>query len=84
MFENARVVELLQEPGMTCFQLAQKVQCFKRDEDALRIIDAGGFYINYQKVTNINEAIVPGIHVLPNNLTILRTGKKTYHIVKWV
>lgn len=52
--------------------------------DAGRIIKAGGFYLNQKRVTNIEEVIVPGIHILKNGLTLLRVGKRNYYIVKWV
>lgn len=52
--------------------------------DAGRIIKAGGFYLNQGRVTNIDEVIVPGIHVLKNGITLLRVGKRNYYIVKWV
>lgn len=83
VFEGANVVEILSEPGITVYELAKKANCFKTDHDAQRIIAAGGFYINYQKITNLNEVIVPGIHILSNNVSLLRVGKKTYHIVRW-
>lgn len=83
VFEGATIVDVLSEPGITVYELAKKAKCFKTDNDAERIITAGGFYINYQKITNLNEVIVPGIHILSNNLSLLRVGKKTYHIVRW-
>lgn len=83
VFEDATIVDVLSEPGITVYELAKKAKCFKTDNDAERIITAGGFYINYQKITNLNEVIVPGIHILSNNLSLLRVGKKTYHIVRW-
>lgn len=83
-FGGAKVSELYPQPGLTSYELAMKINCFKTDRDALRIIPAGGFYINHSKVTNVNEVITPGIHILPNNLTIVRVGKKTYHVVKWL
>lgn len=82
--EGATVVELLAEPGINVYELAMKANCFKTTHDARRIIEAGGFYINYQKITNTEEAIVPGIHILSNNISLLRVGKKTYHIVRWL
>lgn len=84
VFEDATIVEVLCEPGLTIYELARKAKCFKTDRDAQRIITAGGFYINYQRITNLDEVIVPGIHILSNNLSLLRVGKKTYHIVKWL
>lgn len=40
--------------------------------------------MNQSRVTNIEEVIVPGIHILKNGLTLLRVGKRNYYIVKWV
>ncbi|KAL0109397.1 hypothetical protein PUN28_014459 [Cardiocondyla obscurior] len=83
VFEGATIVDVLGHPGITVYELAKKVNCFKSDNDAERIITAGGFYVNHQKITNLNEVIVPGIHILSNNTSLLRVGKKTYHIVRW-
>lgn len=84
IFQGASLVEILPEPGMTTLQLSLKAKCFPDQTNAIRIISAGGFYINHQKVQNIEEIITPGIHILQNNLTMIRVGKKTYHIVKWL
>ncbi|CAK9803164.1 Tyrosine--tRNA ligase, mitochondrial [Anthophora quadrimaculata] len=84
VLEGATIVELLAEPGINVYELAMKASCFKTNSDAKRIIEAGGFYINYQKITNTNEVIVPGIHILSNNISLLRVGKKTYHVVRWL
>lgn len=84
VFEGAQVKELPVEPGITAYDLAMKINCFKSENDAKRIIPAGGFYINYNKILNVNEVLTPGIHILPNNLTLVRVGKKTYHVVKWL
>lgn len=83
VFQGATIVDILSQPGITVYELAKKAKCFKTDSDAERIITAGGFYINYQKITNLNEVLVPGIHILSNNVSLLRVGKKTYHIVRW-
>lgn len=84
ILEGATIVELLSEPGINIYDLAMKANCFKTDHDARRIITAGGFYINNQKVTNLAEVVVPGIHILSNNISLLRVGKKTYHVVRWL
>jgi len=42
--------------------------------DAVRIISAGGVYINGSRVTNANLIISPDRHKLPNNLTLIRVG----------
>ncbi|KAL2726692.1 hypothetical protein V1478_006970 [Vespula squamosa] len=84
VFEGATVVDILGEQGLTVYELVTQAKCFKSDHDARRIISAGGFYINYAKITNLNEVLVPGIHILSNNVTLLRVGKKSYHIVRWI
>jgi hypothetical protein len=43
--------------------------------DAVRIISAGGFYINYQRVSKIDEVLTEAVHILPNNVTLIRVGK---------
>ncbi|XP_077294361.1 tyrosine--tRNA ligase, mitochondrial [Arctopsyche grandis] len=83
-FEGAPVIELVPEPGMTVLDLAMKAKCFLTESYAMRIIKAGGFYINYQKVTNFQEVLVESSHILPNKITVMRVGKKNYSIVKWL
>jgi len=47
---------------------------FLSSEDAYRIISAGGFYINHQRITNIDEIVTLSIHILPNNISLVRVG----------
>ncbi|XP_044758945.1 tyrosine--tRNA ligase, mitochondrial [Coccinella septempunctata] len=84
IFQGATIVELLPEPGQSILDLAMKVQCFPRIEDAVRIISAGGFYINQQKANNPNEILNNNVHRLSNNVSLLRVGKKNYYVVKWI
>lgn len=53
-------------------------------DDAIRIISAGGFYINQQRVNNPSEVLNQNVHRLKNDVTLLRVGKKNYYIVKWI
>ncbi|XP_053975409.1 tyrosine--tRNA ligase, mitochondrial [Hylaeus volcanicus] len=84
LLEGAPLVDILSETSLSVYDLAMKANCFKTEHDARRIISAGGFYINYQKITNAEEILVPGIHILSNNVTLLRVGKKNYYVVRWV
>lgn len=52
--------------------------------DAIRIITAGGFYVNQKRSQNVAELVTQGIHVLKNGLTLLRVGKRNFYIVKWL
>lgn len=52
--------------------------------NAVRIMLAGGFSINQSRCQNIAEVIVPTVHILPNNHTLLRVGKRNYYIINWL
>ena len=82
LLDGATVVQVFAEPGINVYELAMKAKCFKTSHDARRIIKGGGFYINYQRITNTEEVIVSGIHILSNNISLLRVGKRTYHIIR--
>lgn len=84
MFSEACYQRLLFEAGMTALDMANKIGCFASERDALRIMDAGGFYVNGFRVTNPDEVMVPEQHVLPNKVTLVRVGKKNYHVVEWL
>lgn len=82
-FQGATIVDILTEPGMSILQLAIKAKCFPTETDAVRIINAGGFYINQKRVQNIAEVITTGIHILRNGVSLLRVGKRNFYIVRW-
>ncbi|CAG9827532.1 unnamed protein product [Diabrotica balteata] len=84
IFSGATIVEILPEAGQSILDLAMKAKCFPTKQDAVRIISAGGFYINHQKVNNPSEVINLSIHRLKNNSTLLRVGKRNYYIIKWI
>jgi len=84
IFNGATVVELMLTPGTTVLQMAIKAKCFLTDRDACRIISAGGFYVNHQRITNIDEIVTFAIHILPNKISLVRVGKRNYWIIKWI
>ncbi|XP_023304366.2 tyrosine--tRNA ligase, mitochondrial [Lucilia cuprina] len=81
---GATLVEMLAEPDMNMLKMAMKAKCFPTEADAIRIITAGGFYVNQKRCQNIAEIVTQGIHVLKNGLTLLRVGKRNFYIVKWL
>lgn len=52
--------------------------------DAMRVISAGGFYLNQVRISNPGEVVIPTVHRMENNITLLRVGKKNYYVVKWL
>ena len=69
--------------GTSILDLATMIGCFKHERDAMRIIGAGGFYVNTVRITNIEEMVIHGKHIMANNLTVVRVGKKNHYIVEW-
>ncbi|XP_077979505.1 tyrosine--tRNA ligase, mitochondrial-like [Glandiceps talaboti] len=84
LFHEAPSTLLTLEPGITVLDLGRRVNCLPSGDRAEQIIEDGGFYINYRKVTNPKQVLLQGEHILKNDLTLLRVGKKNYHIVQWV
>ncbi|CAH1100266.1 unnamed protein product [Psylliodes chrysocephalus] len=84
LFHGATIVEILPEAGQSILDLTMKVGCFPTKQDATRIISAGGFYINQQRVNNPSEVINLDVQRLKNNISLLRVGKRNYYIVKWL
>ncbi|KAK9508964.1 hypothetical protein O3M35_006393 [Rhynocoris fuscipes] len=84
IFRGAPIIEILLRPGITVKQLALGAKCFLTESDADRIINAGGFYINHNRTKNPEEILTLGVHILPNDVSLLRVGKKNYWIVKWL
>ena len=83
IFTGAPFLQRLFSPGMSVLDLANKVGCFRTEKDAVRIIRAGGFYINMVRVDNTEEILTHGKHIMGNGLTVIRVGKKNYYIVEW-
>ncbi|XP_045212401.2 tyrosine--tRNA ligase, mitochondrial-like [Mercenaria mercenaria] len=83
LFHNAPTKDLPIQHDMTVLNLVMKSKTFDREVDAIRIIKAGGIYINHARVTEPDFLLTFGQHILPNNITLLRIGKKNYHIIRW-
>lgn len=84
VFAGAKKCELLLQPGTTTLEVALRAGCFTNERDAVRIISEGGFYINHQRVTKTDEVLTQSAHILPNNVTLIRVGKKNYYVVRWL
>jgi len=83
IFAQAPHLKFLSSPTVSVLDLAKKLQFFKNEKDAVDTISKGGFYLNQIRRSRIDEILVPGIHILPNDLTLVRVGKRNYFIVEW-
>ncbi|XP_052768093.1 tyrosine--tRNA ligase, mitochondrial-like [Mya arenaria] len=84
LFHSAPTTSLILEHGTTLLDLLMKIRSFDREVDADRVTREGGVYINKVRVTDPSIALTLGEHILPNNITLLRIGKKSYHVVRWI
>lgn len=83
LFVNAPTTDLLLQHDMTVLDLVMKSKSFDREVDAIRLIKEGGIYLNHARVTEPDYLLTFGQEILPNNITLLRIGKKRYHIIRW-
>jgi len=83
IFGTKELTTLFLEPGeTTVLDVAMKASCFASERDAIRIMKSGGFHINNERADAPN-AEISDKHILSNNTSLLRVGKKRYYIVKW-
>lgn len=84
LFNNVPCTRMVQEAGLTLLDVCMRCKCFSHEDDAQRIIDLGGVYVNHGRVSNADTVLLPGLHILANNITLLRIGKKNHYIVEWL
>ncbi|XP_071489885.1 tyrosine--tRNA ligase, mitochondrial-like [Diadema antillarum] len=83
LFQGAGLVEMMLEPGLTVYQVGVAAGAIPEGR-GVRIIEEGGFYVNHERITNPREVLQRGIHILGNNITLIRIGKRNYTLVRWV
>ena len=84
IFPGATLSKQLFQSGMTVLDFSMKLGVFRNDRYAKHIIEAGAFSVNQIKRKNIDEILLPGDHILSNNLSLIRIGKKKFIIVDWL
>lgn len=84
IFKGAKICQMIYKPGMTLLDFANQLKVFQNEKVAQNMIVKGGFYVNQSRRTNIDEMIIHGNHILSNDVTLVRIGKKNYIIVEWM
>lgn len=69
---------------MTVLECAMKTNGFKNIDEAIYVIESGGFRMNHTVIKNPSEVLIYGQHILMNNLSVIRIGKKNYIVIKWL
>ncbi|KAM6960683.1 tyrosine--tRNA ligase, mitochondrial [Aplochiton taeniatus] len=84
LFREAPFHELLLEPGMTVLGACHSADAIPHSPKGYRMVLDGAVWINHSKADRPDQVLTPGIHILSNGLTLLRVGKKNFHIIKWL
>ncbi|XP_063784947.1 tyrosine--tRNA ligase, mitochondrial [Pseudophryne corroboree] len=84
LFMGAPFAELMLEPGTRVLDACLKVSAIPDGARGFEIISTGGVSFNHSKVTNPDEVLLVGQHILRNGLSLIKVGKKNVYIVKWL
>ncbi|KAM3926207.1 tyrosine--tRNA ligase, mitochondrial [Leptodactylus fuscus] len=84
LFQGAPFAELLLEPGMRVLDACLKVSAIPEGPRGFDMLSSGGVSFNHVRVTNPDEVLVVGQHILQNGLSLIKVGKKNFYIVKWL
>lgn len=68
--------------GLTLARLAADTGAVASLDAAERLVTSGGLYVNSERVCLAGDHVTTR-HLLPGNITLLRTGKKKYTLVRW-
>ncbi|CAN2389361.1 mitochondrial [Pristimantis euphronides] len=84
LFQGASFIELLLEPGIRVLDACLKVSAIPEGVRGFDMLTSGGVSFNHTRVTNPDEVLVVGQHILNNGLSVIKVGKKNMYIVKWL
>ncbi|KAL0968019.1 hypothetical protein UPYG_G00261190 [Umbra pygmaea] len=84
LFRGAPFHELLQEPGTTVLDACRRAEAIPEGAKGYTMVSEGAVWINHNKTDSPEMVLIPGQHILANGLSLLRVGKKNFHIIKWI
>ncbi|XP_019613508.1 PREDICTED: tyrosine--tRNA ligase, mitochondrial-like [Branchiostoma belcheri] len=84
LFSEAPTTEMVLEPGLSLLDVLVKAKALQGEVTGWHIITDGGVWINNVRQTDPRHVVVPSLHILDNNISIVRIGKKRYHLIKWI
>ncbi|XP_069619453.1 tyrosine--tRNA ligase, mitochondrial [Ranitomeya imitator] len=84
LFQGAPFAEFLLEPGTRVLDACLKVSAIPEGVRGFDILSGGGVSFNHMRVTNPDEVLVVGQHILSNGLSLIKVGKKNVYVVKWL
>ncbi|XP_061578480.1 tyrosine--tRNA ligase, mitochondrial [Cololabis saira] len=84
LFREAPFHELLWEPGTTVVDACRMVDAIPDGSRGYQMVSDGAVWMNHKRADNPEQVLIPKVHILTNGLTLLRVGKRNFHIIKWL
>ncbi|XP_061629546.1 tyrosine--tRNA ligase, mitochondrial [Phyllopteryx taeniolatus] len=84
LFREAPFHELLLEPGTTVIDACRLVKAIPEGPKGYRMVSEGAVWLNHKRTDKPEQVLIPNLHILANGLTLVRVGKKNFHIIKWL
>ncbi|XP_014025337.1 tyrosine--tRNA ligase, mitochondrial isoform X3 [Salmo salar] len=84
LFRDAPFHELLLEPGTTILDACRRAEDIPQGPKGCHMVSEGAVWINHSKTDSPEQVLTPGQHILANGLSLLRVGKKNFHIIRWL
>ena len=83
VFANVAATELPRDRvvGQPIVDLAAAVGLCKSKGEARRLVESGGLYVNNRRVESLDARVSPS-DLVDGRVLVLRSGKKTFHLVK--
>lgn len=82
-FKGVPSVQLTYRNDFTLLELISAIGKNYSESYATDLIVGGGIYVNLIRIYDPNCVLVKGTHILPNNVTLLRIGKRDYILIRW-
>ncbi|XP_070686786.1 tyrosine--tRNA ligase, mitochondrial [Pempheris klunzingeri] len=84
LFREAPFHELLWEPGTTVIDACRRVSAIPMGPKGYQMVLDGAVWINHGRTDQPEQVLIPKLHILSNGLTLLKVGKRNFHIIKWL
>jgi tyrosyl-tRNA synthetase len=85
VFSNVPSKELSRDKveGVAVTEVAVSAGMCKSKGEARRLVESGGFYVNNRRVAGV-DAKISAQDIVDGRLVVLRSGRKTYHLIRIV
>lgn len=80
---SLKVVDVKFDPAMSLLELTRILDLLPSDDSAEKVISSGGVYVNFMRIKDPDALLIRGTHILSNDISLVRLGKRKNVIVRW-